>query len=95
MALVGERYVKCKPVIWPVKSYVIRDLDKHRIVHHELHDVSLFASHLTLLLGYLRHAWLSLKYDGLRYEMQTTSYNSISAFRNENPGLGSFQQGHR
>ena len=69
------------------KSFVVKDLKKHRIVHHELHDFTNSSKRMMSFKTELRWAWLKLRFDGIRYSLEVTNYNSREAFHSSYPDL--------
>ena len=74
-------------VITMFMAYVVKDLKRHRVVHHELHDFTRTSKFLMRLKMEWRSAFLRLRYNGINYSIQSSCYNSEAAFRTNNPGL--------
>lgn len=70
-----------------VTLYVVHDVTRDRIVHHELRNLSGTASPLKSLWNTLRHAWLRCRYYNDRYEIEITEYNSVLTMQTDNTWL--------
>jgi len=68
-------------------AFIVKDLKKHRVVHHKLFDFSNASRRERRTKIVLYRAWLVMRYDGGRYTIRNPSYNTKEAFLSDNPGL--------
>ena len=68
-------------------AFIVKDLKKHKYAHYELHDFTHTSKRMSAFKTQMRWGWLRIRYDGDRYSIQVSGYNSVAAFHHTNPSL--------